>query len=120
MIGLPTVLTSTVHHCLKDNVVESCMVGGTHWEARSAPGDLPGATPTFFFAPAQIEKRNKEWGPGVLEGKAIEACFELTRSIADKVDVRRVKGTNAISQIWLDILDNKVPANQGIMVSIDA
>lgn len=54
-----------VHHHLGDNVVASCGVGATHWEARDGedPRSLPGARPAMFFAPSQILKRNGELGP---------------------------------------------------------
>ncbi|GGB61640.1 hypothetical protein GCM10011503_07800 [Henriciella pelagia] len=51
-------LTGKLHRHL--DMVESCIVGATHWEKRGVAKDLPGARPTFFFAPAQIAKRNKE------------------------------------------------------------
>ena len=62
-------LTETLHNLLREKMVESCMVGATHWENRGRAEDLPGAKPTFFFAPGQIAKRDKEWGPGVLWGQ---------------------------------------------------
>jgi hypothetical protein len=36
---------------------------------------LPGAKPTWFFAPDQIRKRAKEWGPG-----GIDTRFSAARS----------------------------------------
>ena len=64
MAGNRQVLAN-VHHHLGVNVVESCGVGATHWEARDGedPRSLPGARPTMFFAPTQIVKRNEELGP---------------------------------------------------------
>ena len=40
------------------------IVGGTHWdhETEVTSRDLPGPAPAFFFAPAQITKRNDDWG----------------------------------------------------------
>jgi len=55
-----------LHNHLGENMVRSIGVGATHWEERRGGGDMPGAKPEFFFAPAQIGKRNKDWGPGVL------------------------------------------------------
>lgn len=56
---------SNLHHHLDNNMVNSCGVGITHYDARdgSDPSELPGATPAMFFAPTQIQKRNAEWGP---------------------------------------------------------
>ncbi|MDG1485826.1 MAG: DUF2855 family protein, partial [Porticoccaceae bacterium] len=51
-------LTISLHNHLEDKIVESCMVGGSHWQEGGKVGELPGARPRFFFAPGQIEKRN--------------------------------------------------------------
>src|SRR5262249_13763572 len=42
----------------------SCTVGATHWSDANLGGvsNLPGPKPEFFFAPAQIQKRVKDWG----------------------------------------------------------
>ena len=56
---------SRLHRHLADNAQRTFMVGATHWDqfGKSVDGGaLPGAEPEMFFAPAQIEKRNAEWG----------------------------------------------------------
>lgn len=63
-----------IHMLLDSNVVNSCLVGNTHWETNEVKVvDLPGATPTFFFAPAQFETRLKEWGPEGLAKRMVAA-----------------------------------------------
>ncbi|MEO0466451.1 MAG: DUF2855 family protein [Pseudomonadota bacterium] len=111
-------LTRTLHTHLGENMVESCMVGATHWEAGGASGDLPGATPQFFFAPSQISKRNKEWGPGVFTQKASEASLKLAQLVSDQITVERIQGAEAASEIWKAMLENQVSPKRGIMVSI--
>ncbi|MEO0882628.1 MAG: DUF2855 family protein [Pseudomonadota bacterium] len=111
-------LTKTIHMHLGENVVTSCMVGGTHWDARAPVGDLPGATPAFFFTPAQISKRNQDWGPGVIAQKANQASFELAKIVSGQVAIERIEGPEAAAQLWTDMLDNKVSPSRGIMVSI--
>src|SRR5262249_32016787 len=55
-------VVSALHHHYRDNLKYSCIVGLTHWERRTDAADLPGAQPTFFFAPTQLQKRTREWG----------------------------------------------------------
>ena len=78
-----------VHHRLGDNLLNSCGVGITHWEARSgeAPASLPGAKPTMFFAPTQIVKRNEELGPAVYQQKIAEATQAFLAEVDDWVTV---------------------------------
>jgi hypothetical protein len=111
-------LTETLHNLLGENMVESCMVGATHWEKGGRAKDLPGAKPTFFFAPGQIAKRDAEWGPGVLWDKGSAAGAEIAKKISDKMSVELVSGAVAASDIWKAMLDNQVSPSRGLLVSI--
>ena len=112
-------LTAKLHTHLGENMLESCMVGATHWEAaRRSDKSLPGARPAFFFAPAQIEKRDKEWGPGVLFSKAGVAGARVATSIKDDIRIERINGASDTAAIWKDMLDNKVSPSRGIMASL--
>ncbi len=80
---------SRVHHHFKDNLVCSCGVGITHYDQRDgdAPDSLPGATPSMFFAPSQIQKRNKEWGPAAWQEKLGTATAGFLASVDDWVTI---------------------------------
>jgi len=112
-------LVTTLHEHLQENMVQSIGVGATHWNEKRARGDMPGAKPAFFFAPAQMAKRDKEWGEGMLFLKAFAAGAQLAASIKDIVKVELVKGPQDVEQIWKDMLDNKVSARRGIMASLN-
>ena len=79
---------------------------------------MPGAKPEFFFAPAQIGKRNKDWGPGVLFQKAYAAGAQLAARTSDNLDVEFLNGMEAARDIWIETLDNKVSPKRGIIVSL--
>ena len=111
-------LTIALHNHLGENMVESAMVGASHWENRGPVGHLPGARPTFFFAPGQIDKRNKEWGPGVAMNKAMLASAEVAAGVKGNLAVEWVQGAEALSQVWIQLLDNKIPPSKGLMVSL--
>ena len=111
-------LTIALHSHLGENMVESAMVGASHWENRGPVGDLPGARPTFFFAPGQIDKRNKEWGPGVAMNKAMVASAEVAARVKGNLQVEWIQGAEALSQVWIQLLDNKIPPSKGLMVSL--
>lgn len=111
-------LTIALHNHLGENMVESAMVGASHWENRGPVGYLPGARPTFFFAPGQIDKRNKEWGSGVAMNKAMLASAEVAARVKGNLAVEWVQGAEALSQVWIQLLDNKIPPSKGLMVSL--
>lgn len=111
-------LTATLHHLLGENMKDSAMVGATHWEQRGDTGKLPGAKPTFFFAPAQIAKRDGEWGPGIAMMKAMTASAEVANRVKDQMTVEWVRDPQGLASLWGELLDNKVSPSRGMMVSL--
>ena len=112
-------LTGKLHRLLGDNMVESCIVGATHWEAeRKRDKDLPGAVPTFFFAPGHIAKRDAEWGAGEIWRRGSEAGAEIAKSVSDQITIEKISGADEITSIWKQMLDNNVSPSRGIMISI--
>ena len=56
---------AAVHTHLADQLAHSSAVGATHWQDATVGGgaqDIPGPTPTMFFAPSQAQRRIKELG----------------------------------------------------------
>jgi hypothetical protein len=111
-------LTATLHHLLRDNMLASVMVGATHWEQGGATEHLPGARPTFFFAPAHIAKREAEWGPGVVMMKAMSAAADIAQSIKGEMVVEWTRDAQELVALWNDLLDNRVSPRRGLMVSL--
>ena len=112
-------LTGKLHRLLGDNMVESCIVGATHWETeRKRDKDLPGAVPTFFFAPGHIAKRDAEWGAGEIWRRGSEAGAEIAKSVSDQITIEKISGADEIASIWKQMLDNNVSPSRGIMISI--
>ena len=111
-------LTTALHNHLGDNMVDSCMVGATHWEHGGKRGTLPGAKPKFFFAPAQIAKRDEEWGPGVVMTKAMEASAKVAQQVQAGMTIEWTKNIDALAELWVAMLDNKVAPTHGQMVCL--
>jgi hypothetical protein len=55
-----------LHHHLGDALRHSAVIGATQFSAGAREAPLPGAKPTFFFAPDRRRKRLDDWGPAVL------------------------------------------------------
>ncbi len=111
-------LTVTLHTMLADNMVESCQVGATHWNADRRLDTLPGAKPAFFFAPSQIAKRDGDWGPGVVMAKATEASARLATRMREHLTIEHITDRQAAADLWVAMLDNKVAPNRGLVVSL--
>lgn len=111
-------LRAQLHHHLGENMVNSQIVGVTHWEAEPADDNLPGSQPVFFFAPAQIDKRNADWGAGVLTEKAYAASAALAMDLQALLKMESYSGVEACASVWREMLDNKISGQQGIIVSL--
>jgi hypothetical protein len=111
-------LTTTLHNHLGDNMRDSAMVGASHWEHGGEMGKLPGAKPTFFFAPGQIAKREQEWGPGVPMSRAMAASAAVAKAVQDDMSVEWTYAADDLARLWVDLLDNKVAPDRGLMVSL--
>jgi hypothetical protein len=119
MSGASSVITA-VHNHFGDDLRYSCIVGATHWDAGRQKAKLRGAKPTLFFAPSQIEKRNEEWGPGVVRDRAAEACKHVMDDCGRWLTVSHACGAEAAARTWSELLAGNVPPNEGRMHSIRA
>lgn len=111
-------LTARVHGLLEKRLAYSCAVGATHWENFGTPEGLPGPAPEFFFAPAQIAKREQEWGRGVIMNRGAEAVADIVRSISGEVEIQRIKNPEAAMAAWVNLIENRVPPDRGLLLSL--
>lgn len=99
----------------------SAVVGAAHRDAApdlADAGDLPGAPPTFFFAPDQMRKRHEDWGPdGVEEGHAA-AWKRFAPVVADWVDVVVADGAEGLRADWLEVLGGTTPPRTGHVIQL--
>lgn len=116
MAGNRAVL-ARVHHHLADQLVNSCGVGITHWEARDgeAPDELPGAKPTMFFAPSQIMKRHEELGGEVYQGQIADATAAFFAQVDNWVTIEEHPFTD-IESVYQTVLNGAAP-DRGMIVT---
>jgi Protein of unknown function (DUF2855) len=109
---------AAVHHHLGDSLRTSCLVGATHWE-QTAPAaeQLPGPTPSFFFAPDRVQKRRADWGPGELESRLADAIGRFVLSVHPWLDIVERRGPAEMATTWLEVVDGKAPPQRGYVVS---
>jgi len=85
-------------------------IGSVSWRSS-------GARPAFF-APAHIGRRNKEWGPGVLIGKAMAAGAKITASIAEQFEIDKLSGPATVEKTFVALVNNQVPPSRGLLLSM--
>ncbi len=117
MAGNPD-LRTRLHRHFGGQLVYSGRVGLTHQDAAPDDDALPGAKPTWFFAPDQIRKRAKEWGPGGIDQRFGAVWSGFTAAMGPKLDVIESRGSDAVQQVYLDTLKGRVKPAQAHMLSM--
>jgi len=108
---------SAVHHHFGANLVHSLSVGITHWQESKRETGLPGAEPSFFFAPNQLRKRFHDWGPEGFQQR-IQSAFAAFRGLADRA-LRVVCGRRGdVQRVYLEVLEGSAPPDEGYVLSL--
>lgn len=98
-----------VHSHFGDRLVHSMTVGASHWEDLGAgAGELPGPSPTFFFAPDRVTKRSQDWGRGGLETRVADAWRPFCAWTAGWLETIPGQGFDAVRDAYLDVLAGSV------------
>ncbi|MGE2832744.1 DUF2855 family protein [Mycobacterium sp. SMC-4] len=113
---------AAVHQRLGDHLTYDCAVGATHWNAEPTDTAVPGPDPVLFFAPDQATKRMQEWGTaGLRERMATSwtAFMEpVTRPDDPWLTVVTGHGKSAVESCYAALLDGRVPAREGHVLSV--
>jgi uncharacterized protein DUF2855 len=108
-----------VHSHFGDELAHSMAVGVTHWEELGAgEGELPGPTPTFFFAPDRVVKRSSDWGRANLEQRVADAWHPFCDWTGDWLEVIHGNGFDGVKSAYLDVLEGRVAPNTAHVISL--
>jgi hypothetical protein len=105
-----------VHTVLGDRLIESHVVGDTHWEAENG-GALPGVQPQFFFAPSVIVERVAEWGAAGFEARLAVAWGRFIASTG-WLRVLEDAGPEAVAGHWRDLAAGRMDPAEGLVLSV--
>ncbi len=109
-----------LHTHLGDAMVYSCAVGISHWDQFEEPGDMPGAKPTFFFAPDHALRRRQDWGGQVLQQKIGTELIEWAKEGMSWLEIKPTHGMENAAQVFADIRDGKANPRIGHVISLGA
>jgi len=111
-------LREKLHRHFGDQMKYSGQIGLTHRSTSPDEPPLPGAKPVWFFAPNQIRKRAKEWGPGGVDARFGAAWATFALNLERWLRVTEGRGPAAVQQVYLDTLNGRVPPDQGHILSL--
>jgi hypothetical protein len=108
-----------VHSHYGDELVHSMAVGVTHWEELGGgDGELPGPTPSFFFAPDRVVKRSQDWSRAALEQRVAGAWHPFCEWTTDWLETIRGAGFEGAREAYLDVLEGRVAPNTAHVISL--
>jgi hypothetical protein len=111
-------LREQLHRHFGAQMKYSGRVGLTHRSTSADEPALPGASPSWFFAPDQIRKRAREWGPGGFNERFGAAWAGFVPMLEKWIDVTEGRGPEAVQKTYLDTLNGRVPPDQGHILSL--
>ncbi len=105
-----------VHTILGERLVESHIVGDTHWEAAGA-STLTGVQPQFFFAPSVIVDRVSEWGAAGFEARLGTAWASFIASTG-WLRVIEASGSDAVADHWRALAGGIIDPAEGLVLTV--
>ena len=106
------------------NLKFSSSIGGTHVEQLGGARDLPGPRATLFFAPAQIKKRQGDWGADALGQRLLQAWQDFIRQVGNRatpwLTVAEHRGPEAVQTAYAQVLGGRGDPRVGHMLSMHA
>lgn len=113
-------LRAAVHGHFRDQLVHSGAVGSTHHAETGSARELPGPRPVFFFAPAQIRKRQADWGAAGLAQRIEEAWVAFVeraaRSDPPWIQVVEHAGAQDLQALFRKMVDGHADPRHGHVV----
>jgi hypothetical protein len=111
-------LRESLHRHFGTQMKYSGRIGLTHRSMSPDEGELPGAKPAWFFAPDQMRKRAREWGPGGVDKRFGAAWSTFAPNLDRRLKVTEGRGPAAVKQVYLDTLNGHVPPNEGHILAV--
>ncbi|RIL06339.1 MAG: DUF2855 domain-containing protein [Proteobacteria bacterium] len=111
-------VTAAVHRHYGSQLLYECAIGATHWSAERVAAELPGPKSEFFFAPAQIAKRSRDWGAQGL-AERIGAAWTAFCDASDAwLRVVRGSGREALERVYQDTVAGRTRPADGHVLSL--
>ncbi|MGX9460525.1 DUF2855 family protein [Shewanella sp. A14] len=122
MAGGKTTLT-TIHHHFAKQLNYSCRIGATQHNDIDINNTmnifgLPGATPTFFFAPTQLKKRSVDWGIGETMKQLSLSLLGYIEFCRSNITIAHTDDINQLNDIYQKVLTGTADATVGQIISL--
>lgn len=107
-----------LHMHLGDNMMRCINVGLTHWDETEAGDGLIAERSEFFFAPAHIQKRLKDWGPDGLTRRTSSFMQQTAMKSRAWLKLRAIDGLQGLADVYEDVCEGRIAADQGLIIEL--
>ena len=116
-------ILGTLHGSLGDNMLKCLTVGMTHWDNEVTAEDALGQAmlrerTEFFFAPAHIQKRFKDWGYEGYNQKTNEFMKARSDQSLNWMNIKEINGMDNFISTYERFVDGDINPNEGIIIKI--
>ena len=105
-------VTAALHDHLGDRLLLTLIVGKAHWD--SVPGKRFPAI--GFFAPARVEKRSEEWGPGGFRDRMAAAWTHFLHDARTLFRIEVSEGADAALAAYRDAVAGRADPRAGVLI----
>jgi hypothetical protein len=105
-----------VHAGLGDRLVESHIVGDTHWQAPNTQ-PLLGPVPQLFFAPSVGQARVAQWGQAGYEARLAAAWADFAGTLG-WLRIERPVGADSVAAAWAGLVAGRIDPAAGIIARL--
>lgn len=109
---------SALHERLGDNMRYCSNVGVTHHDDNQMGPDFMRERSAMFFAPGHIQKRAKEWGPGVFEKKAFVFWRDAAVRSRAWLKLEKALGMKGLEAAYRKVLAGESAPDRGVIVEL--
>ena len=105
-----------VHETLGTALIESHIVGDTHWDAANSNA-LPGVAAKPFFAPTVIVERVAEWASAGFEER-LAAAWRAFIATTGWLKIIEIEGQATLIERWQALAAGRIGAAEGVVASL--
>ena len=113
---------ATLHGHLQDAMRHSAVIGATQFSAGARDAPLPGAKPTFFFAPDRRRKRLEDWGPALLMQRVEDAQSRFLQQVLSgptpALRIVRHAGLAAAREVMAELARGRIDPALGHVIDV--
>jgi hypothetical protein len=107
-----------LHNHLGEQIKRCVSVGLTHWDETQGGSSALADRSEFFFAPAQIQKRMKDWGVDGFAARTSTFLRDTALQSMSWLKITELKGLSGLAAVYPDVCTGHVAPDQGLIVTM--